>query len=113
MFNDIKRYIVYLAANLNHRVKPDWCHEFKILVCFTRVFEPDLPFSIALEPLERVIKQCRKYMKQLKYIRLCGPIGKTFNYHNKSDCFAAIEMATNDAEFQIAFTSFPSRPYYD
>jgi hypothetical protein len=91
-------------------VKPPWCKKLKILTLFMGIYGRNESMRVDTQLLERVVNECRREVRSLEFIRLCGPSPISFDWnHVIGVSVAMIQMSTKHADFEIALHLCPGQ----
>jgi len=107
----LKEYVAFLVAQVNKKIKPQWCSKLRVLVNVVNTSGNSEEMHSDMVNLANVYIACRKEIKLLKSIEMAGPSVVTFDWKQGEICFALMELETVDVQFQFAFKSIPKNSY--
>jgi hypothetical protein len=93
--------------NFNDNLKPRWCSKLKILLNIFEFADPEHLVVFDMNFLKAIVDKCRREIKGLKFIRLCGPSPVTFYWCDHICAAVMIKAETEYAMFEIVF-----RPHF-
>jgi len=100
----LTKHVSFLVAQINKKIKPTWAKKFNILMEIACGWDTIEELRLDPAPLMKAVEFCRG-LKGAKWASLHGPSHIDYDWNPNRCCFAMIELATEDALFQVPFTT--------